>query len=84
MVKKKSGKKKSINKHKRKHLEVEKKNVEKFKDKKVGEDKRISAEEIKNYSERIEQIKKEIGKAVIGQQDILNGLLRAMLCNGHV
>ena len=39
---------------------------------------------IKKYSEEILQMKKEIAKAVVGQEDIVNSLIRALICNGHV
>jgi len=40
--------------------------------------------EIRKCSENIAKIKKEIAKAVIGQEEIVNGLIRALLCDGHV
>ena len=36
------------------------------------------------YSEHFKRIKAEIGKIVIGQDYIVDGLLRAIICNGHV
>ncbi len=36
------------------------------------------------YKEHIDQIKKEIGKVIIGQEEIIEGFLRAIISNGHV
>lgn len=38
----------------------------------------------KKYSNCLEKIKQEIGKIVIGQEKIINGLLRGLLADGHV
>ncbi|SMP51175.1 MoxR-like ATPase [Neorhodopirellula lusitana] len=35
-------------------------------------------------SDKLDQIKKEISRFVVGQQDLIDRLLLAMLCNGHV
>ncbi len=32
----------------------------------------------------IEDLKKEISKVIVGQEEVINGLIRALLCNGHV
>ena len=32
----------------------------------------------------IEGIKREVGKIIVGQEDVLNGILRGILANGHV
>jgi len=39
---------------------------------------------VKQFQKDLSILKKEIGKAVIDQQDIINGCLRALLCDGHV
>jgi len=39
---------------------------------------------IQNYAERIMLLKKEIAKAVVGQENVVNSLIRALICNGHV
>lgn len=39
---------------------------------------------IKEYFVRIEEAKKEIGKAVVGQDEIINLLIEALIANGHV
>jgi MoxR-like ATPase len=46
--------------------------------------KRISDAELKYCMEVINKLKKEIGKVVIGQERILDGLMRGLICNGHV
>jgi len=35
-------------------------------------------------NKKIEILKKELSKAVIGQEDMINGLLMGLLCDGHV
>ncbi len=50
----------------------------------AGEEKPKLAEQIVKDAEHIEQIRAEIGKAVIGQKVVVDGLLRAMLANGSV
>jgi len=37
-----------------------------------------------NVSKVIEDVEKEISKVVVGQRDIIHGIMRAVLCNGHV
>lgn len=46
--------------------------------------KKIEPKKIKEVQLEINKIKKEIGKAVVGQEEVLNGLIRALLSNGHV
>ncbi|MEK6835773.1 MAG: MoxR family ATPase [Nanoarchaeota archaeon] len=43
-----------------------------------------STEQVKKFQHRLTQIKHECSKIIVGQQDIINGLLRAILSNGHV
>lgn len=40
--------------------------------------------EIKKCEKDINNIKEEIGKAIIGQHDIINSCINALLCNGHM
>jgi len=40
--------------------------------------------EVHKYQEVLSSIKKETAKIVVGQENVLNGLLRAILSNGHV
>ena len=47
-------------------------------------EKKPDLEQVKRCVLIINKIKKEISKAVIGQEGVINGLLSAVLCNGHV
>jgi MoxR-like ATPase len=49
-----------------------------------NENERPSLDQVKHCSEVISRIKKEISKAVIGQEEIIESLIRALLCNGNV
>ncbi|MBU0628838.1 MAG: MoxR family ATPase [Nanoarchaeota archaeon] len=40
--------------------------------------------QIKTHQKDLAEIKKEIGKAVIGQEKVIEGCLRAILANGHL
>jgi len=51
---------------------------------KSSRDERVSEEVVKKYSKKLELVRKEISKAVIGQDDAVNRLISALLCNGHV
>lgn len=37
-----------------------------------------------DVSKMIADVEKEMSKVVVGQQDVIHGILRAVLCNGHV
>lgn len=39
---------------------------------------------LKRYSKLFEKLREEVGKVVVGQQDIVNALVEALLCDGHV
>ncbi len=52
-------------------------------DKNYAEDPEFK-EKIKHYSELLERAKKEIGKAVIGQTEVVSFLIEALISNGHV
>ena len=45
---------------------------------------RASSLEIKKAAESIKLLKDEMGKVLVGQEDIVNGLIRGLLCNAHV
>lgn len=45
---------------------------------------KINKQEIRDFSEKVRKIKQEIGKVVIGQEKVINGLIRALICNGHI
>ncbi len=40
--------------------------------------------DVKNEFEVLNKVRKEIGKVVVGQEELIERLLLAMLCNGHV
>lgn len=44
----------------------------------------VSEAELKKFHEDINNIKKELSKVVVGQEKVIDGLLRAMISNGHV
>jgi len=39
---------------------------------------------VEKYSKELDTIKREIAKVVVNQQEVVNGLLLGLLCNGHV
>src|SRR3989344_8780341 len=39
---------------------------------------------IKKYEEKLQLIRDESSKIVVGQEEVINSLLRALLCDGHV
>ena len=45
---------------------------------------RPTTAEIRRCADNIKKMKKEIAKAVIGQEDIVDGLVMGLLCNSHV
>lgn len=45
---------------------------------------RISEEEIKTCEKLIKKLKEEISKIIIGQEKVLDGLIRGLICDGHV
>lgn len=49
-----------------------------------GTIKKPSLGEVKKCAETISKIKKEIAKIVVGQGEIIDGLIRAILCDGNV
>ncbi len=42
------------------------------------------AHQIKEFSRTINQIKKEVAKAIVGQEVVIDSLIGAILCDGHV
>ncbi len=52
--------------------------------KEASSKKKASISEVKEATTAIQVIKKEIGKAFFGQEVVVDGLLRALICNGHV
>lgn len=47
-------------------------------------DNRPDESEIKVIAEKIQELRKEIGKVIIGQEEIVNGLIMGLLCDAHV
>ena len=45
---------------------------------------KISHLEIKKSAEKIHKLKTEISKVLVGQEEIVNGLIMGLLCNSHV
>lgn len=39
---------------------------------------------LQDCAEKLKLVKKEISKAVVGQEVVVNSLIRALICNGHV
>jgi MoxR-like ATPase len=50
---------------------------------KAGKNPEDFEKKLTEYSAYFKKIKLEIGKVVIGQDEIVDGLLRAIICNGH-
>lgn len=48
------------------------------------EEKKVSSKDIKDCAEIITKIKSEVAKAVVGQEEILDNLICALLCNAHI
>lgn len=46
--------------------------------------KRISLNEVKKYSKLLDDTKKEVGVAFYGHENVVDSLLRAIVCGGHV
>jgi MoxR-like ATPase len=44
----------------------------------------IEERAIDEYKEKIDLIKKEIAKVIVGQEEVVDGLITGLLCNGHV
>lgn len=54
---------------------------EKFIPEKAG---RANESEVKEASQLIAEVKSEVSKAFFGHEDVVDSLVRALLCNGHV
>lgn len=52
--------------------------------KKKGVDNSSLQKNIEYYKKKFEELRKEISKIVIGQEEIINGMIEALICNGHV
>ncbi len=62
------------------------KNIEKFKapETDMNYSKTATEAEVKSCHEKIQKSKDEIKKVVVGQEKVVEGLMRGLLCNGHV
>jgi len=69
-------------KKKVKHTKTKKRKGKRVKKERVV--KKLSSREVKKCSKTLLKIKQEIGKVIVGQEEIIDGLLLAVLCNGHV
>jgi MoxR-like ATPase len=45
---------------------------------------KISENEVKEIAEKIKSLKKEMSKIISGQHKVIDALIRALICNGHV
>jgi len=45
---------------------------------------RASIEAIKRSSEYIKKLKAEVARVIVGQDSVVDGLIRGLICNGHV
>jgi len=44
----------------------------------------VPSDKIKKISELISEIKQEVGKVIVGQEDVIDAFICAILCDGHV
>ncbi len=72
-----------INKSSEKSKIYKESKVKKIKEN-IENQERISEKEIKQAEEIIKKLKQEIAKIVVGQEKVVNGLISALICNGHV
>ena len=47
-------------------------------------DYRADKERIERFAKKIKELKEEISKAIVGQEYVIDNLIKAMVCNGHV
>jgi MoxR-like ATPase len=45
---------------------------------------RLTESELKDFKNIVDAIEKEVGKVVLGQSKVVRGIIRAVLCNGHI
>lgn len=57
---------------------------EDFENKHHDKDERMLEEEIRYYQQKFRQIRKEMGKVVVGQHEVIDALIEALLAKGHV
>ncbi len=72
-------------KHPKEEKDKNKKKIEKPESEEVhAKDERPNNAEMNRYSEFIFRMKKEIAKVITGQEKIIDSLIMALLCDGHV
>lgn len=55
-----------------------------YNDEYKGDSSRVNITDIRKYAETISKMKKEVSKMITGQEKIVESLIRALLCDGHV
>ncbi len=45
---------------------------------------KLKEKEVKKYNLLFKKLKQEVSKVIVGQEEVLDGLLRTILCKGHV
>ena len=50
----------------------------------MGEGEGIDERTIDAHREKLENVKREIGKLIVGQKEVIDGLFLGLLCNGHI
>jgi MoxR-like ATPase len=81
---KKRKKRETTKRTKKEHKERKIRKKEKRRKKKIPKGIKIDEKEVEKISEKIKKIKKEIGKVIVGQEKVIEGLICALICNGHI
>ncbi len=50
----------------------------------MKEENRLTSEDHKRVKKIVEDIEKEVGRVVVGQEEVIRGIIRGIFCNGHV
>ena len=45
---------------------------------------KVSPKEVKHFGEVVGKMRNEMGKIVIGQHEVINGVIRGLIANGHI
>jgi MoxR-like ATPase len=45
---------------------------------------RVSVQQVKKIAQNVEDVRKEVAKVISGQKHVVDSLIRALICNGHV
>ncbi len=82
---KKNTKKSFIMKHKLKKEKINESHKDsKHNDKYHSNNSELKKEVVKKYYDKLQNLKAEIGKAVVGQHEVVDGFLRGVMARGHV